>query len=101
MKVLHSQILSFLKNGLDIFTNGRHLPDRTSWRNPGPTSEVIGNSASRRYAGVIRDIETLPRRAKCNHFDVTVIASRGATGALSYSAIAKVNEDASEGSAVR
>ena len=101
MKMLHSQRLSFLKNGLNIFTNARHLPDRTSWRNPSPTGEIIGNSASRRHAGVIRDIETLPRRAKRNHFHVTVIASRGASRALSYSAFAMLNVDASVGGAVR
>ena len=100
-KVLQSQSLSFLKNGLDILSKPRQLPDGASRRNPCSTREVIGNSASRCDAWVVRDVEALPRGAKRNHFDMAVIASRSATRALSYPAIAKVNEDTSEGGTMR
>ena len=99
--MLQSQSLSFLKNGLNILSNPRHLPDGASRRNPCSTREVIGNGASRCDAWVVRDVEALPRGAKRNHFDMPVIASRSATRALSYPAIAKLNKYTSEGGAMR
>jgi hypothetical protein len=100
-KILHSQSLSFLKDGLNVFSYARHFPDGATWRNPGSTGKVIGNSPAGCEAGVIRDVEALPRGPKCNHFDMTVIAPRGATRTLSHLAVAKVNKHAPERRAMR
>jgi hypothetical protein len=100
-KVLQSQSLSLLKNGLNILSKPRQLPDGASRGNPCPTREVIGNGASRCDAWVVRNVEALPRGAKRNHFDMAVITSRSATRWLSYPAIAQVNKHTSERSAMR